>query len=101
MFEATNATGAQKQAYYYSVRFGCAFLRVLRGRACQVKRLQLLELRDQPYQGPWETAKGYDWDGTVLPRRYSCVDLDATVMLSQLGERDVDPSSGQHVSRDT
>lgn len=56
-----------------------------------VKGLQRLEFRDKPYQGPWEIDKGYDWDGTVYPRRYSCIDLNCTVLLNRVGEQPVDP----------
>ncbi len=61
----------------------------LYGYKC-VKGIERIELRTEPYKGPWEIEKGYDWDGTVLPRRYSCVDLNSTVLFRQLGEQAVD-----------
>jgi DMSO/TMAO reductase YedYZ molybdopterin-dependent catalytic subunit len=58
-----------------------------------VKSLERLELRTEPYQGAWETDKAYDFDGTVLPRRYSCIDIDSTLILDRIGEQAVDPLS--------
>ena len=56
-----------------------------------VKGLELLEIRSEPFESVWENQKSYDPEGTVLPRRYNCVDLDATVQLALYGEQKVNP----------